>query len=126
MNVFLAEVIKLAFAILAPLLIAAATAAIYRVFQYFGVQLKAADDERVRAVIQDLVLHTEEWAADKAKHSTLVVNSADKALHFAVLAAAQLPALPPPEAKQIAQAELQRLGLGAAGVVHSINLAIQK
>jgi hypothetical protein len=126
MDTLLAEIIKLAFAILTPLLLAAATAIAYRIFRYFGVQLQAADEERVRAVIQDLVLHTEEWAADKAKHSNIPVAAATKAAHFAELALTQLPGVSAGEAKQLAQAELQRIGLGAAGVIHSVNLAIRE
>lgn len=77
-----------------------------------SVQLSAAQEAKVRDIVTQAILETEEWAAGRLK-GQLPVTSGQKLMRALSAVTAKVPGISEQEAEDLIRQELPKVGLGA-------------
>jgi hypothetical protein len=108
------QVFKVAFEVLAPVLVAALLGVVVQIFRRLGLSISAEHQGRAEKVVTDLILKYEEKAAAAAKAG---VQPAITKLEGVVAdALKKLPNMSREEIDDIVHAKLPQVGVGAAAV----------
>lgn len=119
----LIELLKLVFAILAPVLTAALTALVVRLFKKAGMEVQQSKQDQLNSLLFKLVAQTEEWASVKIKNG-VGITAQDKAEHYIALVAEKLPGVSPEEATDVAKQVLGHAKLAATAVLQDVRAAV--
>lgn len=116
------EVVRLVFAIVAPVLSGLLVALAAKWFQKMGISLDAEKQAKLEHLAAGLVARTEEWASSRIK-AGMPVTAREKAEYYLTIAADALPGVSPDEAHALAQQTLGRLRLGTTAVLQDVRTA---
>ena len=122
MNDFLLEALKTLGVIFAPILAALVTALLVHALQKAGLNLDAEKTARLEHFVQQAILRAEEWAATAAKRN-MPPASGMKLAKAITDVVAKVPGITDAEATALIQAELPKVGLGAAGFLGAVRTA---
>lgn len=116
------EFVKAVFAGLVPVIAAGVVWLIVQLARKVGLSINADQQALLKMSAQDLIFRYEEQAATMVKHKIAV--PADYKIRSAVAALlAKFPKITPEEAKAIIEAELPKIGIGAAAAVRAVREA---
>lgn len=116
------EIVKLVFVIVGPIVAAAFTTLLVRLFAKAGIELDMTKKAVIEQKLGDLVAQTEEWAAIKLKQG-IPVTASDKANKYLALVVDKVPGVNGDEATEVAKTILGRFKVAAAGSVVDLRQA---
>jgi hypothetical protein len=116
------EVVRLVFALVAPVLSALLVALAAKALQKLGLTLDAEKQAKLEHLAAGLVARTEEWASSRIK-AGMPVTAREKAEYYLTIATDALPGVSADEAHALAQTTLGRLRLGMTAVLQDIRQA---
>lgn len=122
MDVLIDEAVKL----LGGVLAAAAVAVLIKLLQKFGLQVDEAREAKLRSAAYDAVQRVEEKAAALIKSKARkVIPSAEKMELAVAHVVAKIPNVTEAEAREVVEATLPQVGLGAAAGVKALGKAVR-
>lgn len=116
------EVVKLVFAIVAPVLATLVTALLVRLFKKVGLQLDAERQAKLEKITHDAILRAEEVAATRLR-AQLPVTAKDKLETAIADILDRVPGVTADEAAALVHQQLPRVGLGAASFLTRVRQA---
>ena len=119
------EVVKLIFVIVGPVLAAALTALLVRLFAKAGIELDMTKKAVIEQKLGDVVAMTEEWASTQIKRG-IPTTAGDKANHYLAIALDKVPEVTADEAVETAKTILGRFRVAASGSVSDLSQAAGK
>ena len=119
------EMVKLVFVIIGPIVAAALTTLLVRLFAKAGIELDLTKRAVIEQKLGDLVAQTEEWASIKIKQG-ISVTAGDKANKYLALVIDNVPGVNIDEATDVAKTILGRFRVAAAGSMLDLRQAAGK
>jgi hypothetical protein len=116
------ELVKLVFAVVGPIIAAAATALFVRLFRKAGIELDMTKQAVIEQKLGDAVALTEEWASIRLKNG-IPISAQQKAEHYLGVVADTVPNVTPEEATAIAKTILGRFRVAASGSLSDVRSA---
>jgi hypothetical protein len=125
MDTILNELIKLLFTVITLTLTAFIPVLLKKLYDKFHLQVSAENQAMIEKRVQDLLFFVEEWAAGRIK-ANIPTTAGDKLEKYLSLALDKIPGVTQEEAMHLAQQELPKLGLGAAGFIREVQAAVRE
>lgn len=119
------EMVKLVFVIIGPIVAAALTTLLVRLFAKAGIELDLTKKAVIEQKLGDLVAQTEEWASIKIKQG-IPITAGDKANKYLALVIDNVPGVNSDEATDVAKTILGRFRVAAAGSLVDLRQAAGK
>lgn len=119
------ELVKLFFAIVAPILATLLGGLLVQALRKIGIQIDEAKKAQVNSLLFKLIAQTEEWASVRIKNG-MTITAQDKAEHYVALAAEKLPNVSAEEAVAVSKQVLGTARLAGTAVLKDLRVAVEK